>query len=431
MTRRMGRTIFGTIKFLPRGGSLLVDDVQVMDSMTGMDALEVGDFERHVHYNQRQSWLLDRIVEEAERTQQYLRLDCLENDDSVFCNIGADGRTADHSPDNFFGQSADPKADLPVRRFQRYYARYLIARWGYSTAVAQWEYNNEGALFNGNHYAGAQNFAAAIHAFSADGLRLAGTSFWQNSSGTNYPQDFYNSGRYPDIDYADIHDYVTAPGSSGIPFGAPSGGFVDRPEGGPDGLGALRLDGRTTQGQAQRMPFSLFTIRGRGTWTISYRIRADDSAKLNWFGRGPDLEFWCDDLKLSAYTIPAGPGSPILPPGYGWRTCSRTFSVPDDVSHAASLSAYASGLSGGAVDFADVRVTAPDGRLWAHYTFSEPLMTDDSASLVQYVGLQYTSLSGDPALGKPLTVGETDIPDPDGLLSKRQAFISVSSAGRT
>jgi len=413
-----GANYVSTVKFWPQGdGALLIDDVQVTDDATGADALEVGDFERHVHYNQRQSWLLDFFVEYARAHNQFLRLNALENDDSVFCDVAADGSNAPHDDANFFGASNDPAADLPVRRWQRYYARYLAARWGYATSVAEWEFCNEGPLFNGNHYAAAQSFAHAIHSWGAEGRRLASTSFWQNSSGTSYPADFYqNAALYPDIDYADIHYYPSTgvPNSSYTPYGTAGGGFVRNPTGGPNGLGALHIDAAGSSGKAQTQTLPVSRIQGRGIWTISYQVQASSDAKLNWFGRGPDLDLWCPDLGLQAYTVPQSPKSPVLPPGYGWRTVSATFTSPDNKAHDIGLTVYAKNLTQGAVDFADIKVTAPDGRLWAWYPFNEPLMDQDTASLAQYLGLAYTSLSGDPLLGKPFSVGECDIVNPDG-----------------
>ena len=193
----------------------------------------------------------------------------------------------------------------------------------------------------------------------------------------------------------------------------------------------------------QHAPFSLQAIQGRGRWTISYKVRADAQAQLKWFGRGPDLEFWCHDLNITALTIPAPAQTPPLPPGYGWRTVSQTFDVPDDARHEASLWAYAVGLSGGSVDFTDVKVIAPDGRLWAYYPFNEPPMLHDAASLVANLSFQHTSWSGDPLIGKPFSIGETNIVradgqfDPDakrdtqGVFLRQFAWAHMNASGAT
>ncbi len=413
-----GANYVGTIKLFPHGsGALLIDDVQVTDDASGTDTLEIGDFERHVHYNQRQSWLVDFFVDYAKQHNQFLRLNALENDDSVFDDVAADGRNVPHNDANFFGASNDPNADLPVRRWQRYYARYLAARWGYATSVAEWEFCNEGPLFNGNHYAAAQSFDHAIHSWGAEGRRLASTSFWQNSSGTSYPADFYqNQSMYPDVDYVDVHYYPSTgvQGSSYTPYGDVGGGFVRNPVGGPNGLGALHIDAAASAGQAQTQTLPVSRVQGRGVWTVSYQVRASSNAQLNWFGRGPDLEIWSKDLGLDAFTVPQSPKSPILAGGYDWRTVSATFTSSDDAAHDLSLNLFAKNLTRGSVDFADIKIIAPDGHLWAWYPFNEPSMEHDSASMAQYLGLNYTSLSGGALLDKPFSIGEMDFVTPDG-----------------
>lgn len=414
---------WGTVKILPKGGgSALVDDIEVVDVATGRDALEVGDFERHIHYSQRQSWLLDALVEEATRQGQYLRLNCLENDDSVFCNVGSDGKNATHDADNFYGRSTDPNADLPVRRWQRYYARYLVARWGYATSVAQWEFNNEGALFNGNHYAAAQNFAHAIHAFSAEGRRPCSTSFWQNSAGTSYPADFFNNPAFPDIDYADVHYYPGPQPTAGqfMPFNECNTlghGFQRIPDGGPKpGLGCLRIDAADQQDAQLHFPVS--NVRGKGRWAVSYQARTTHGVRIARYGnRGLDLAISSRSLGGTPWLSLPGLGMPKQPPSddLPWKAFRDTFVVADNKVHPIELALGAEGgFTHGQIEVSDVKLTAPNGRVWARYTFSEPLMDSDTASLAAYLGLMYTSLSGDPSLGKPLSIGETDVVAPDG-----------------
>lgn len=423
-----GANFFATVKFLPQGGGrVLVDDVQVTDDATGADVLEVGDFERHVHYSQRQSWLLDALVERAAQTGQYLRLNCLENDDSVFCNVSADAKEAPHSADNFYGRSTDPAADLAVRRWQRYYARYLVARWGYATSVAQWEFNNEGALFNGNHYAAAQNFARAIHGYHAEGHRPASTSFWQNSSGTSYPADFFDSPAFTDIDYADVHYYPGPKPDAGqfTPFNESNTfghGFQRIPDGGPSpGLGCLRIDADSQQNGELRFPLN--KLRGKGRWTVSYQGRTTQGVQIARYGnRGLDLAINSRSLGGSPWLSLPGLRMPKQPPAadFGWKTFRDTFVVPDDKAHPMELHlGTEGGFTHGRIEIADVKLTAPDGRVWARYTFSEPTMGDDTASLVTYLGLMYTPLSGDASLGKPLSIGETDIMAPAGDYDKQ------------
>lgn len=407
------------------GGHVLVDDIAFTDTVTGADDLEAGDFERHVHYNQRQSWLLDAIVDDCAAHGQYLRLNCLENDDSVFCNVAKDGTSAPHDPNNFFGTSTDAATDLPVRRWQRAYARYLTARWGYSTAVAQFEYNNEGALFNGNHYAAAQSFARAIHSVAAEGHRLCGTSFWQNTSGTSYPADFYDTGAYPDIDYADVHMYYgpEAQWGSFTPYNDADSyrsSFQRIANGGPNGLGCLRLDA-ATQGVAN-INILPTKVKGKGTWTVSYQARTTGGTIINRGGHGLDVGINCPVLGGTPWLALPGLAMPAQPPApdQDWATYQSTFTVPDNAVHPLGVSLGASGgFKTGRIEVSDIKFIAPNGRLWTHYTFNEPLMDRDAASFAQYLGLLYTPLSGDPLLGKPFSIGETDVQNnsPDQLLT--------------
>lgn len=406
------------------GGHLLVDDIIVTDDVTGTDALEIGDFERHVHYSQRQSWLLDAIVDDCAATGQYLRLNCLENDDSVFCNVGPDADASAHAQANFYGGTSRIGADTPVRRWQRFYARYLTARWGYSVAVAQWEYNNEGAP-DPAHYAAAQDFAHALHEFGGEGRRPCGTSFYQNSAGTSFPADFYESGKYPDIDYADAHFYTGPEPSFGqfTPLeegDAYRGAFQRIAHGGPDGLGCLRLDASTQAGA--NIDLLPTRVRGKGTWTVSYRARTHGGARINRGGHGLDLAIASTELGGTPWLKLPGLKMHAQPPDadQDWTLYQDTFAVPDNAAYPVRVTLGADGgFTHGRIEVADVKLTAPDGRLWTHYTFSEPLMDRDAASLAQYLGLMYTSLSGDPLIGKPLSIGETDVQDnsPDHLFT--------------
>ena len=409
------------------GGHLLVDDMGLADTVTGADDLEIGDFERHVHYNQRQSWLLDAIVDDCMQTHQYLRLDCLENDDSVFCNVGPDGANAPHAQANFFGGSLQVGADTPVRRWQRYYARYLMARWGWSTAVAEFEFNNEGPP-DPQHYAAAQDFAHALHAFDGDGRRLCGTSFYQNSAGTSYPAAFYEGGHYPDIDYADAHFYTGPEASFGqfTPFAegdAYRGAWQRIPDGGPNGMGRLRLEAGTQAGAS--IDLLPTRIRGRGTWTVSYQARTLNGTTINRGGHGVDVAIGSIKLGGAPWLPLPGLVMPAQPPASDsdWTEYQDTFTVPDNAIHPVKVTLGADGgFTHGRIEFSNFQVTAPDGLLWVQETFAEPLMDRDAASLAQYLGLAYAPLSGDPLIGKPLSVGETDVQNnsPDHLFTTLQ-----------
>jgi PKD repeat protein len=81
--------------------------------------------------------------------------------------------------------------------------RYLIARWGYTSAIHSWEMNNEGPPHDHAHYQMAQEFAQFMHENDAH-PHLATTSFWADWS----HELWTNRTKYPDIDYANIHEYI-------------------------------------------------------------------------------------------------------------------------------------------------------------------------------------------------------------------------------
>jgi hypothetical protein len=90
-----------------------------------------------------------------------------------------------------------------VRWLQQAWWRYLQARWGYSTAIHSWELLNEGDPASKQHYILADEFGKYMHQF-APNHHMVSTSFWHS-----FPQDaFWANAAYPDVDFADIHQYV-------------------------------------------------------------------------------------------------------------------------------------------------------------------------------------------------------------------------------
>ena len=90
-----------------------------------------------------------------------------------------------------------------ARWLQEQWWRYLIARWGYSTAVQSWELNNEGSPDSQEHYQTTQDFAEFLHENDSH-PHLASTSFWCCWR----PEFWGDEEEYPDVDYADIHEYA-------------------------------------------------------------------------------------------------------------------------------------------------------------------------------------------------------------------------------
>jgi hypothetical protein len=126
----------------------------------------------------------------------------LEKNDRIFNRIDYSGNPVPSSPSNdyFYG---DWRQITKVRWLQRAYWRYLQARWGYSTSIHSWELLNEGDPFNSRHYTLADELGKYMHQF-APNKHMVSTSNWHS-----FPKSaFWANSNYPDVDFADVHQYV-------------------------------------------------------------------------------------------------------------------------------------------------------------------------------------------------------------------------------
>ena len=407
-------------------GHLLVDDI-VISAPGGGDALGGGgSFEWHTNYNQAAAAQIDQMVQSAQAQGQYLKLACLNKYDEAFGSIANDG-TSTHNwstPEQALGDSPDAGADTPVQRLQRYYARYLVARWGAYTSLHSLEFTNEMDYQHNIEYAGAQAFAEAVHAYTRDGTPqgriLCTSSTAMNGGGLTYDANFYeNTAQYPDIDYADFHFYpdsTDAVRGYGLPYDDVGNlyncrGSVRNRTGGPGGLGRLtftlasqaRGDGNNLQAF-----WPLPSLRGRGTWTVRYWMRKTDPTAIV---HNPQAQVHASFLPGGYAQFPKGGQTPSV--STTWAEYSGMFTVPDDGAHQGCwLNLYGTldqaTPPGTGVEFADVRLIAPDGLPFYRLTFTEPRMAHDSASEATFLAGGKASYSGDPSIGKPFLVGETE-----------------------
>jgi len=120
----LGRT---TIALSGEGAAWLAD-LSLKQSAGGAELLWEADVNRPVrgYYNPLDCFLLDQIVQAAEKHGIYLMLCLLTRD--LYMNALSDPNSATYD-----------RAIIDARKFMR----YAVARWGYSTSVAAWEYFNE------------------------------------------------------------------------------------------------------------------------------------------------------------------------------------------------------------------------------------------------------------------------------------------------
>lgn len=167
----------------------------------------------HLYFDQRQSYAFDQVLELARQHGVYLKPVVLEKNEWLLNRFDYNGTpTAENCsnpppsgtvcPDNkwFYGNW---RGMTKTRWLQQAWWRYLQARWGYSPQIHSWELLNEGDPFSGLHYTLADEFGKYMHQFKPDD-HLVTTSFWHS-----FPKsEFWANASYPNIDYADVHQYM-------------------------------------------------------------------------------------------------------------------------------------------------------------------------------------------------------------------------------
>ncbi len=120
----LGRTTIA----LSGEGAVWLADLSLKESAGSSELLWEADINRPVrgYYNRLDCFLLDQIVQAAEKHGIYLMLCVLTRD--LYMNDLSDPNSAPYN-----------RAVADARKFMR----YAVARWGYSTSVAAWEYFNE------------------------------------------------------------------------------------------------------------------------------------------------------------------------------------------------------------------------------------------------------------------------------------------------
>lgn len=164
----------------------------------------------HTYVDQRAAAYFDWQVEQAEKNGIHLKYVVHDKNDWIQSHLKANGTWANEGDGYYQGENTK------ARWLLRQWYRYLVARYGYSTAVFAWELNNEGPPNeegNGTaaHWETAEAFAKYIKSIDAH-PHLATTSFWCCWR----PVFWGNSTKFPSIDYADIHDYISTNGDSTV-----------------------------------------------------------------------------------------------------------------------------------------------------------------------------------------------------------------------
>jgi hypothetical protein len=408
-------------------GIVYVDEVKLwkIDDPDQVNILRDPYANSHYYFDPMNSAKWDLFIQSAEMHGVYLKLVIDEKNEWIRNRILANGEMSTQPDNNNFYASQETKS----RWLQVAWWRYLIARWGYSTAIHSFEYVNEGDPYNGNHHQAADAFANFIHE-NDPSHHMATTSFW-----AAFPNiEFWSNLEYSEIDYADLHAYIsTGWGDKALfvedkhvetnpmhSFSPPASARVDATEDFRDSI--------TPRG---------VVIRGAGEWIVRYQMKAENfnvECPYNTSGGMQHIRWLVDggrywggiegivptnqDGKDFVCTSPSGTfdwtefrsdldrDGNLIPKEY------RLF-IFDDLPHEINLIIENSNGLGGTAWLDDVELIDPSGKIVSILGNFDPTHLDEDTA---WYNLAYATLwGGGSSTGarKPLVRGETGIDYPD------------------
>ena len=242
---------------------------------------------------------------------------------------------------------------------------------------------------------------------------MATTSTW-----ATFPaSQFWGNSAYPDIDYADLHAYVST-GLGSYEWSAPSGMTVDTNPADTYNAsqGALQITAGVTSGN------TTVWVRGLGTWTISALVRAQNLNGSCPYGApssmaGPQIIATLDNSTTIA--IPADPANPTqfwictAPAGtYNYTPVSGTLVLHDTNWHQFVLFFKTSYATSGTAWYDNLSIQSPDGRtarLMGNGTFDDRLRMDYDTAWFTTVFSLLDGANSVGGAGKPVIRGDTGI----------------------
>jgi hypothetical protein len=367
--------------------------------------------------------LWDKYIESAEKRGVYLKLVIDEKNEWIRNHIGADGKTTPtEANDNFYGAP-----NTKVRFLMEAWWRYLVARWGYSTAIHSFELVNEGDPYNGRHYEVTNAFAKYVRANDPN-RHMVTTSFWHSFPGS----EFWANANFPDVDYADIHAYIdTGWDNANATFVDEQHLETDTSKTRNGSNGAAKIEA-SNHNSIAIVPRGL-TIRGKGEWTVRYWMKMSGFAascdfgssgsmvRISWAIDGGTFNGGAEgvvpstqDGKTFVCTSPTG--------SFDWKPFNSNQdrdgnAVPaayrlvlnDDKPHAFSLRLSNSTGTAGTAWIDDVELVSPNGEVSKVIgTFDTTAMAEDTAWYNRAYGEVHGGRSVTGA-GMPLVRGEAGI----------------------
>jgi len=167
---------------LTGAGTIWLDKLSLKEAGGGAELLWEADVNRPIRgvYNQLDCFMLDQLVEAAERNGIYLMLCVITRD--LYMKSLSDDQSREYQ-----------QAIQDAKKFMR----YVVARWGYSTNVAAWEYFNEidPGLPTDRFYTEVGKYLEQIDVYR----HLRTTSTWHPSA---------KDCRHPRLDIGQLHHYM-------------------------------------------------------------------------------------------------------------------------------------------------------------------------------------------------------------------------------
>jgi hypothetical protein len=248
------------------GGAVYVDEVRVWraNDPAQVNLLREPNANSHLYFDPMNSAQWDLFVQSAEQHGVYLKLVTDEKNEWIKNHLTASGAMTTAASNNNFYAAPNTK----VRWLEQAWWRYLIARWGYSPAIHSFEYVNEGDPYNSYHYEAANAMARYFHQTDPS-HHLVTTSYW-----AAFPNiEFWSNPNYLDVDYADLHAYISTGWGLTASFLDPSR-VETRPQYVHSGQASAHLAGADNSGQAIT-PRGL-VIHGPGEWIVRYWMKANN-----------------------------------------------------------------------------------------------------------------------------------------------------------
>jgi hypothetical protein len=247
-------------------GTIFMDNVRLYASNdpAQVNLLREPQADSEMYFDEMNSAKWDNFIQAAEQYGVYLKLVTDEKNEWIRNLIQRDGSIGAAPDNNNFYAAPNTR----VRWLDQAWWRYLIARWGYSTAIHSFEFINEGDPYNSNHYDAANAMAQYFHA-NDPSHHMVTTSFWHS-----FPnKEFWSNPQYAQMDYADLHAYITTGWGDDASF-IPRANLETRPAYVRSAPASFRVPLTQTLNRAIN-PRGI-TLAEKGEWTIRYWMKGEN-----------------------------------------------------------------------------------------------------------------------------------------------------------